>query len=74
MGNGDFVMNILSEANERMNLRYELKSLGYDLDKLEQRVLGLYQIERGNCTPRAARKSGPKQGVFSVTGRFENWE
>ncbi|MDY6974484.1 MAG: transposase [Thermodesulfobacteriota bacterium] len=46
LGNSDFVMNILTEANERTDRRYELKSLGYDLDKLEQRVLDLYQLER----------------------------
>ena len=39
-------MNILSEADERLDRRYELKSLGYDLDKVEQRVLEIYQIER----------------------------
>jgi len=46
LGDGDFVMNILSEADERLDRRYELKSLGYDLDKVEQRVLEIYQIER----------------------------
>ena len=40
-------MNILSEADERLDRRYELKSLGYDLDKVEQKVLEIYQIERG---------------------------
>ena len=39
-------VNILSEADERLDRRYELKSLGYDLDKVEQRVLEIYQIER----------------------------
>jgi putative transposase len=46
LGDGDFVMNILSEADERVDRRYELKSLGYELDKVEQRVLEIYQIER----------------------------
>ena len=40
------MMDILSEANERMDRRYELKGLGYDLDKIEQRVLEIYQLER----------------------------
>jgi len=39
-------VNILSEADERPDRRYELKSLGYDLDKVVQRVLEIYQIER----------------------------
>jgi len=46
LGDGDFVMNILSDADERLDRRYELKSLGYDLDKVEQKVLEIYQIER----------------------------
>ena len=46
LGDGDFVMDILSEANERMDRRYELKGLGYDLDKIEQRVLEIYQLDR----------------------------
>jgi len=46
LGDGDFVMNLLNEANEKMDRRYELKSLGFDLDKVEQRVLEIYQIER----------------------------
>jgi len=44
LGDGDFVMNILSDADERLDRRYELKSLGYDLDKVEQKVLEIYQI------------------------------
>ncbi len=31
LGDGDFVMNILSDADERLDRGYELKSLGYDL-------------------------------------------
>ena len=50
------MMNILTEANERMDRRYELKSLGYDLDKLEQRVLDLYQIERGELYSKIRQK------------------
>ena len=46
LGDGEFVMNILSDAGERLDRRYELKSLGYDLDKVEQEVLEIYQIER----------------------------
>jgi len=46
LGDGDFVMDILTEANERMDRRYELKGLGYDLDKIEQRVLEIYQLDR----------------------------
>lgn len=56
LGDGDFVMNILSEANERMDRRYELKSLGYDLDRLEKRVLDLYQINRQDLYSKSRQK------------------
>jgi hypothetical protein len=39
LGDGDFVMDVLSEANERMDRRYELRSRGYTIEKLEDRVL-----------------------------------
>ncbi len=56
LGDGDFVMNILSKADERMDRRYELKSLGYNLDKLEQRVLEIYQIERQDLYSKSRQK------------------
>jgi len=46
LGDGDFVMDVLSKANERIDSRYKLKSLGYTIESLEQRVLELYQIEK----------------------------
>ncbi len=46
LGDSEFVMDILSEADERMDRRYELKSLGYTIEKLEQRVLDLYELEK----------------------------
>ena len=56
LGDGDFVMDVLSEANERMDRRYELKSQGYTIEKLEQRVLGLYQIEREELYSKSRQK------------------
>jgi hypothetical protein len=46
LGDGDFVTDIVSAANEEMDRRYELKRLGYDLAKIEQRVLDIYDLER----------------------------
>jgi len=46
LGNSDFVMMILSEANEKYDRLYELKSKGYDLNKVEKRVRDIYQIDR----------------------------
>jgi hypothetical protein len=56
LGDSDFVMNVLSEANERMDRHYELRSLGYDIDKLEQRILEIYQIERQDLYSKSRQK------------------
>jgi putative transposase len=45
LGDGAFVMAILSEADERMDRRYELKSSGYTLENLAQRVAEIYQVD-----------------------------
>ena len=39
-----------------MDRRYELKSQGYTIEKLEQRVLGLYQIEREEMYSKSRQK------------------
>lgn len=46
LGNSDFVMMILSEANEKFDRLYELKSKGYDLNKVEKRVREIYPIDK----------------------------
>ena len=52
-----FVMDVLStKANERIDRRYELKSKGYTIEKLEQRVLGLYQIGREKLYSKSRQK------------------
>jgi ferredoxin len=38
----EFVSGLLSEANEKLNSRYELKGLGYDFERLSRRVSSLY--------------------------------
>lgn len=35
LGDGEFVMNMLSEADEQMDRRYKLKSRGYNIERLE---------------------------------------
>ena len=65
LGDGDFVMNILSEADERLDRRYELKSLGYDLDKVAQRVLEIYQIEREDLYSKGRQRTRAEaRGLF----------
>ena len=56
LGDGDFVMNVLSEANERVDRRYELKSRGYDLDRVERRVLEIYEVDREELYSKSRQK------------------
>jgi putative transposase len=56
LGDGDFVMTILSEADEQMDRRYELKSRGYTIERLEQRVLDLYRIEKEDLYSKSRQK------------------
>jgi putative transposase len=56
LGDGEFVMTILSEADERIDRRYELKSRGYNLEKLAQRVGEIYQVERGDLYSKSRQK------------------
>ena len=45
LGDSDFVDSILSEAGEKCERRYELKALGYDLNRIAQRTAELYGME-----------------------------
>ena len=56
LGDSDFVMEVLSEANERMDRRYELKSRGYTVETLERRVLDLYHIGKEELYSKSRQK------------------
>jgi len=44
LGNGEFVANILKEANEHLDRKYRLKSEGFDFDKIVRRVGELLKL------------------------------
>lgn len=46
LGGSDFVMEVLAEADERYDRRYRLKSLGYDISRVERNVIKLCNIEK----------------------------
>ena len=56
LGDSDFVMRVLSEANEKYDRQYELKTLGYDLKKLEKMVTEIYQIDGDELYLRGRQK------------------
>ena len=45
LGNSAFVENLLSEADEAYERRYELKRLGYDADRIAKRVAKIYEMD-----------------------------
>ena len=38
LGDSDFIMEVLPQADEKYSRQYELKRLGYDLERLEWKV------------------------------------
>ena len=55
-GDSTFVMEVLAEAEEKFERFYELKSKGYNLDTIGQKVGGLFGINRMKYTQRAVKK------------------
>jgi hypothetical protein len=45
LGESDFVDDILAQASEKFEHSYELKQLGYDLNRIASRVAEIYNIE-----------------------------
>ena len=46
LGNSEFVKSILAEANENLDRYYEIKSRGYTIEKVENRVMEIFDIEK----------------------------
>lgn len=45
LGDSDFVESVLRAADESIERKYELKSKGYDIDKLSDRVAEIFSID-----------------------------
>ncbi len=56
LGDGDFVMEVLAGAEERYERKYRVKSLGYDISRVERKVVELYDIEREDLYSGSRRK------------------
>lgn len=57
LGDSAFVMEVLAEAEEKFERFYELKSKGYDLDKVEQKVCRIFDIEPDEIYSKSRRKT-----------------
>jgi hypothetical protein len=56
LGDADFVKEVLATANEGYERRYRLKSLGYDISRVEQKVIGLFDIKKADLYSGSRKK------------------
>jgi chromosomal replication initiation ATPase DnaA len=56
LGESDFVSDVLSESEEHFSRKYKLKSLGYDFEKVVERVSIIFQVEKDYITGRGRQK------------------
>lgn len=57
LGDGDFVDELLSAANEKFERFYAIKRLGYDLDKTAERVSAICQVPLEDIFSRGRQKT-----------------
>ena len=56
LGDGDFVMEVLSEAEEKFERSYELKRRGYDLQGVARKVCEIFDVEPDDIYSGGRRK------------------
>ena len=56
LGDSDFVMEVLEQADEKYDRRYRLKNLGYDISRVESKVLALFDIEKEDLCSGSRKK------------------
>ncbi len=57
LGDSAFVMEALAEAEEKFERFYELKSKGYDLDTVEQKVCRIFDVEPDEIYSKSRQKT-----------------
>ena len=57
LGESDFVMDVLSEANENFSRKYRLKSRGINFEKVAERVSLLFDLEKDYITGRGRQRN-----------------
>ena len=56
LGESDFVIDVLSEAEENFSRRYRLKSRGLNFEKVAERVCSLFDLEKDYITARGRQR------------------
>ena len=65
LGDSDFVLQILEQANEKFDRYYEMKRLGYDLTALEERVCTLFALDGDDIYSKSREKvKADARGLF----------
>ena len=72
LGDSAFVMEVLAEAEEKFERFYELKSKGYDLDTIEQKVCEIFGIEPDEIYSKSRQKTRAEaRGLYCYWGVVE---
>lgn len=65
LGDSEFVMEMLKEADEKFDRYYELKQLGYNLESVEDRVCRIYNLSVGDIYSKSREKvKAQARGLF----------
>jgi len=57
LGDSDFAMGVLSEAEETFTRKYLLKSRGFNFEKVVERVSSIFDLEKGYITGRGRQRA-----------------
>ena len=57
LGDSDFVTQVIAEADEAFDRRYKLKSMGYDITGVEQKVLDVFGINKEDLYSGSRKKT-----------------
>jgi len=60
LGDSEFVSDVLSESEEQFSRRHRLKSLGYDFERVAERVSELFHLEKEYITGRGRQRDRVK--------------
>jgi len=61
LGEGDFISEVLSESEKEFSRKYRLKSLGYDFERVSERVSDIFHLNKEYITGKGRQREG-KEG------------
>ena len=65
LGDSDFVVSVLSQADEQFERRYEFKRLGYDMSRVADTVARIYSIDKDDIFLKGRQKlRSDARGLF----------